>query len=45
MTALHGDRIRSRSLEAWRPSHLAELPDDARDAVLADAFVMAVPAG
>lgn len=45
MTALHGGRVRSRSLEAWRHSHLAELPDEARKAMLADAFVVTVPAG
>jgi CRP-like cAMP-binding protein len=45
MTALHGGRVRSRSLEAWRHSHLAELPDEAREAMLADAFVVTVPPG
>jgi hypothetical protein len=44
MTALHGGRTRSRSLEAWRHSHLADLPEEAREAMLADAFVVTVPA-
>lgn len=45
MTALHGGRVQSRSLEAWRHSHLAELPDDAREAMLGDAFVVTISAG
>lgn len=45
MTALHAGRVRSRSLEAWRHSHLAELPDDAREAMLGEAFVATIAAG
>ncbi|HEY6495962.1 MAG TPA: Crp/Fnr family transcriptional regulator [Trebonia sp.] len=45
MTAVYGGRVQSRSLEAWRHSHLAELPDEVRTAMLADAFVVTVPAG
>jgi CRP/FNR family transcriptional regulator, cyclic AMP receptor protein len=45
MTALHGSRVQSRSLEAWRHSHLAELPDEAREAMLSDALVLTIPAG
>jgi CRP/FNR family transcriptional regulator, cyclic AMP receptor protein len=45
MTSLQGGRLQGRSLEAWRHSHLAELPDEARAAMLADAFVVTIPAG
>jgi CRP-like cAMP-binding protein len=37
--------METRSLEAWRHSHLAELPDEVRTAMLSDAFVVTVPAG
>jgi CRP/FNR family cyclic AMP-dependent transcriptional regulator len=36
---------RSRALEAWRRSCLAALPDATREAMLADVFVLTVPAG
>jgi CRP/FNR family cyclic AMP-dependent transcriptional regulator len=45
MTVLQGGRVPARSLEAWRHSHLAELPDEARDAMLAEAVVLTIPAG
>ncbi|WP_326565174.1 Crp/Fnr family transcriptional regulator [Amycolatopsis rhabdoformis] len=37
--------VPSGSLEAWRHSHLAELPDEVRTAMLAEAVVLTVPAG
>jgi hypothetical protein len=45
VTSLYGGRVETRSLDAWRHSHLAELPDEVRTAMLADAFVMTAPAG
>jgi CRP/FNR family cyclic AMP-dependent transcriptional regulator len=45
MTALRGIRVHSRSLEAWRHSHLAELPDEAREEMLGDALVVTISAG
>ncbi|WP_433298144.1 Crp/Fnr family transcriptional regulator [Pseudonocardia sp. CA-142604] len=45
MVAVHNRRIQSGSLEAWRHSHLAELPDDVRSAMLTEASVVTIPAG
>ena len=45
MTSVYGGRVHSRSLEAWQHSHLAELPDEVRTGMLADAFVVTVAAG
>jgi len=45
MIVLQGGRVPARSLEAWRHSHLAEFPDEARDAMLAEAVVLTIPAG
>ncbi|MEW2504063.1 Crp/Fnr family transcriptional regulator [Amycolatopsis sp. CA-161197] len=45
MYAVHSGGALGGSLEAWRHSHLAELPEDVRDAMLAEAFVVTVPAG
>jgi CRP/FNR family transcriptional regulator, cyclic AMP receptor protein len=42
---VHNGRIQSASLEAWRHSHLADLPDEVRSTMLAEAFVVTVPAG
>jgi CRP/FNR family cyclic AMP-dependent transcriptional regulator len=45
VTSQYGGRVETRSLDAWRHSHLAELPDEVRTAMLADAFMMTAPAG
>jgi CRP-like cAMP-binding protein len=45
MTSLYGSRLQNRSLEAWRHSHRTDLPDEVRTAMLAEAFVVTIPAG